>query len=263
MEPRRDVSALAIPAPGFPRSITIAGRSLSAYKVFLATGICVGTFMAAAVAASSGLSPLRIGLAAMVSALAGLIGARAYHVLLHARAYVKSGSLRAVWDTSTGGLGVFGALLTFVPVSLAMAAVIGVSPAALWDDMALGVLAGGFWIRLGCVFNGCCAGRETAGPFGVRLHDTQGVTRRRIPVQVLEMAWWILGLAVFLSLWPKGLPTGGFALGVLVWYGAGRFCLEPLRERPDIVWGRMRINQLVAAVVLLSASAMLIFLLRP
>jgi phosphatidylglycerol---prolipoprotein diacylglyceryl transferase len=263
MELRCELSASATNPPaqiGFPRFFTLAGYPVNSYKVCLSVGICVGTFTTAALADSSGLSLLRIGLAAMVSALAGLIGARMYHLLVHAPVYFKSGSPHALWDAAAGGLSVFGALLTFVPVSFAAAALVDIPAVALWDHMAIGVLAGGFWIRLGCVFNGCCAGRATDGPFGVRLHDTRGVRKRRFPVQFMEMAWWMLGLVAFLSLWPQPFPPGSYALGVLAWYGAGRFLLEPLRERPDVVCGRVRINQLVAALITLGAGTALIFL---
>ena len=263
MELVRDLSQPAITRAartGFPRFFTFAGYPINSYIVFLSVGICVGTLTTAALADSSGLPPLRIGLAATISALAGLIGARLYHVLIHAPVYFKSGSPRALWDTTAGGMGVFGALLTFVPVSFAAAAVIDIPAVALWDYMAIGVLAGGFWIRLGCVFNGCCVGRETDAPLGVRLHDTRGMVKRRIPVQFLEMAWWVLGLVAFLSIWSKALPSGSCALAVLAWYGVGRFFLEPLRERPDVVFGRVRINQLVAALIASGAGSALVFL---
>jgi phosphatidylglycerol---prolipoprotein diacylglyceryl transferase len=246
---------------GFPRFFEIAGHSVNSYKVFLAVGICVGTVVTAVMADLSGLSPLRAGSAATVSALAGVIGARAYHVLVHAQAYFTSGPRRALWDRAAGGLSVFGALLTFIPVSFAAAALFGIPAGALFDDMGVGVLVGGFCIRLGCVFNGCCVGRETDAPFGVLLHDTKGVMKRRIPVQFLEMAWWLLGLAGYIGLWPREFPTGSLALAVLAWYSAGRFVLEPLREEPDIVCGRVRINQLVAAVLVLGAGCVLIALL--
>lgn len=263
MKSRDELIAPEVTPPeqiGFPRYFTFAGRRVNSYKVFLAVGICVGTLTTAAMAGVSGLSPLRIGLAAMVSALAGLIGARVYHVLIHAPVYVTTGSPRTLWLTTAGGLSVFGALLTFVPVSFIAAAVVDVPAVVLWDQMGIGVLAGGFWIRLGCVFNGCCAGRETDAAFSVRLHNTLGMRKRRIPVQFLEMASWIVGLVAFLSLWPRALPPGSCALAVLAWYGAVRFFLEPLRERPDVVWGRVRINQLVAALIALSAGGVLIFI---
>jgi prolipoprotein diacylglyceryltransferase len=187
----------------------------------------------------------------------GLIGARVYYLLVHAHVYLRKRSLRALWDTSAGGWSVFGALLSFVPASFAVAAWLDIPAPIFWDHMGAGVLAGGFWIRLGCVFNGCCAGRETRAPLSVRLHDTRGVSKSRIPVQFLEMAWWLIGLAAFFVLWPGALPPGSYALAVLAWYGVGRFFLEPLRERPDVVLG-VRIDQVVAALLALAAGGGLI-----
>jgi phosphatidylglycerol---prolipoprotein diacylglyceryl transferase len=249
-------------APHVPRFITIAGHPVNSYKVFLCVGIYVGALATAVKANASGLSPLLVGLSATVSALAGLIGARVYHLVVHAPLYFRSGSPRASsWDRTAGGLSVFGALLTFVPVSYAAAAVVHIPAAVLWDQMAIGVLAGGFWIRLGCVLNGCCVGRATDTALGVRLHDTAGLVKRRIPVQFLEMAWWILGLVVFTGPWPRAIPAGSAALAVLAWYGAGRFFLEPLRETPDLVCGRLRINQVVAALIAVGAGGALILII--
>src|SRR5262249_25032685 len=95
-------------------------------------------------------------------------------------------------------------------------------------------------------------------PLSVSLHDMRGMKTPRLPVQFLEMAWWLLGLAGFFMPWPGALPSSSYALAVLAWYGVGRFFLEPLRERPDIVFGRVRINQVVAALLALAAGCALI-----
>jgi prolipoprotein diacylglyceryltransferase len=42
--------------------------------------------------------------------------------------------------------------------------------------------------------------------------------------------------------------------------GLGRFFLEPLREHPDLVFGRIRINQVVAALLAIGAGGALIVL---
>jgi prolipoprotein diacylglyceryltransferase len=243
---------------GFPRFFTFFGYPVSSYKFFLCVGIYVGTLTTAVLASSSGLSPLRIGLATMPCALVGLIGARLYHLLVHAPAYMRQRSVSALWDRSGGGFSVFGALAAVVPASFVTAAWLDIPAVILWDHMGVGVLAGGFWIRLGCVFNGCCAGRASSAPLSVSLHDTRGVRRPRLPLQFLEMAWWLVGLVAFLMLWPSALPPGSYALAVLAWYGVGRFFLEPLRERPDIVFGQVRINQVVAALLALGAGCALI-----
>lgn len=243
--------------PSFPRFFTIAGYSVSAYKFFLCVGIYVGTVLTAMLAESSGLSPLRVGLGAAACALAGLVGARVYHLLVYAPVYLRQRSL-TVWNSSGGGLSVLGAPLTFVPATFAAAAWLDIAASVLWDHMALGVLAGGFWIRLGCVFNGCCAGRESKSPLSVRLHDTRGVSKPRIPVQFLEMAWWLLGFIAVLMLWPGAFPSGSYGLAVLAWYGVGRFFLEPLREQSDVVFGRVPIDRVVAALLAVAAGGTLI-----
>jgi phosphatidylglycerol:prolipoprotein diacylglycerol transferase len=163
-----------------------------------------------------------------------------------------------LWNGREGGWSVFGGLIPLVLVALVAARGFGIPLSVLLDHLMFGVLVGGFWVRLGCVFNGCCAGRETHGPLRAHLHDTQGVIKPRIPVQYLEMAWWLLGTVGFLMLWPRLLPDGSYALAVTAWYGTGRFFLEPLREHPDTVFGHVRINQLVAATLMIAAGAALI-----
>jgi prolipoprotein diacylglyceryltransferase len=241
----------------YPRYFKIAGYWVNSYKVFLCVGLYVGTLACGALAQHSGLSPVRVGFGALACALAGLFGARVYHILVHAGEYIRRGSWSALWDGRRGGWSVFGALLTLVPMTFLVSWLLGMNAATFWDHLGAGILAGGFWVRLGCVFNGCCVGRETNGPLGVCLHDVNCVKKRRIPVQFMEMIWWLLGGVVFLLLWPQAYPAGSYALGVLTWYGFGRFFLEPLREKPDVVLGKIRINQLVAALLALGAGGAL------
>ncbi len=251
-------SAVFIANARFPRYFTFFGCSVSAYKFFLCVGIYAGTLATAAWASASGLSPLRVGLAAMACALVGMVGARLYHLMVYAPIYIRQRSVSALWDTKAGGFSVFGAFFTFVPASFVAAAWLGIPVAVLWDQMAIGVLVGGFWVRLGCVFNGCCVGRASNAPLSICLHDTHGVTKRRLPVQFLEMAWWLAGLVALLMIGPGAMLLGSYALAVLAWYGVGRFFLEPLRESPDIVFGKVRINQIVAGLLAVGAGGALI-----
>jgi prolipoprotein diacylglyceryltransferase len=244
--------------PAYPRYFRIAGQWVSSFKVLLCLGVCLGIFVIAALAQSSGLPPLRVGLGALALAIIGLVGARVYHLLVHHALYSGKHARQTVWNSDDGGGSLFGALAAIAPCSYAVARLLDIPATIFWDVLAGGVLAGGYWVRLGCAFNGCCGGRETHGRYGVWLHDTGGVYRRRIPVQFLEMAWWLLGGIGFIWLWPKHLPPGNYALGVLAWYGLGRFFLEPLREAPDLVAGRLRINQWVAAALVVAAGGTLL-----
>jgi prolipoprotein diacylglyceryltransferase len=243
---------------GFPRYFDVCGLAVNSYRVFLILGICAGSLTAAALAQSSGRSPLRVGLAAMTCALCGLVGARVYYVLVHASQYLRAGSHRPLWDAERGGWSVFGALITFVPAAFAVARLTSLSVLELFDFMSGGVLAGGPLIRLGCVFNGCCAGRPTDAWFGVRLHDVRGRRETRIPVQFVEIGWWLIGGVLFLAVWPAPFAPGSYALAVLAWYGTGRSLLEPMRDAPATVLGRLRVDQLVALVLALAAAVTLI-----
>ena len=242
----------------YPRYFRIAGRWVNSYKVFLCVGIYLGILVSAAGAQSSGISPLRVGLGSLALALIGLAGARVYHLLVYHALYFGRNARPNVWDSKDGGLSLFGAFFAMAPCSFAVARLLDVPANVFWDCLGAGILAGGFWVRLGCAFNGCCGGRETRGWCGVCLHDTRGVRRRRVPVQFLEMAWWLPGGIGFIWHWPKSFPPGNYALGVLAWYGLGRFFLEPLREAPDLIAGRVRINQCVAAALVLGAGGALL-----
>jgi len=246
------------PDPSYPRYFRVAGQWVSSFKAMLCVGIYAGILATAALAQSSGIPPLGVGLGALVLSIVGLVGARAYHLLVHHALYFGRNASRSIWNSKDGGWSVFGALLAAAPCSVAVARLLHVPVSVFWDLLSVGILAGGFFGRLGCAFNGCCGGRETRGWCGVHLHDTRGVRRRRVPVQFLEMSWCLLGGIGFIWLWPKSFPPGNYALGVLTWYGVGRFFLEPLREAPDLIAGRVRINQCVAAALVLGAGGALL-----
>jgi hypothetical protein len=165
--------------PGYPRYFRIAGQQVGSYKVFLCVGIYLGILVIAALAQSSGIPPLRVGLGSLALALIGLAGARVYHLLVYHPLYFGRNARQNVWDSKDGGLSLFGALLAMAPCSFAVARLLDVPANVFWDCLGAGILAGGFWVRLGCAFNGCCGGRETRGWWGVCLHDTRGVRRRR------------------------------------------------------------------------------------
>lgn len=179
--------------------------------------------------------------------------------MVFARIYANERFWAEVWNPKRGGWSLFGCLV-IVPFSFVLADWVRIPVAVYWDHMIFGIVAGAVWIRLGCVCNGCCGGKRTTKWYGVRLHDIRGTRQLRIPVQWLEIGWWLLAGAGLLCLWPNSLPPGSYALGVSSLYGLGRFCLEPLREEPDLVAGRVRINQVVAALLALVAGGALLFL---
>jgi prolipoprotein diacylglyceryltransferase len=233
----------------FPRDFWIAGRP-----------IYLGTLLSAVVGARAGISPLRVGAGCLVVAIVGMIGARLFYVAVNLRAHRRSSLRRVIWDSSNGGWSVFGGL-AIVPVLAMVKSVFGIPVAVFWDLSAFAIAFGGAWIRFGCICNGCCVGRESSSWCALRQHDTQGVCKRRIPVQWLEIAWWLAGLAGLFAAWPGHLPHGVYALGILGWYGVGRFFLEPLRETQEFILGRVRVHQVVAGLLAIGAGGGLALIL--
>jgi phosphatidylglycerol:prolipoprotein diacylglycerol transferase len=244
--------------PGFPRYFRVGRHRVNSYKVFLCVGIYLAILASAAVAQRSGLSPLRVGAGCLLCAVVGMAGARVYHVAVHFRVYRKAGLWAAVPNQERSGWNVLGGL-AIVPFTLMLDSMFGIPLAVFWDHMAVGIAVGAAWVRFGCVCNGCCVGKESEGWFAFRQHDAEGIYKRRIPAQWLEIGWWLMAVIGLIWLWPRHLPPGCYALGVLAWYGAGRVWLELLREQQDIVFGRVRVDQVVAALLALVAGGGLIW----
>jgi phosphatidylglycerol---prolipoprotein diacylglyceryl transferase len=241
----------------YPRFFRIGGIWVNSYQFFLCIGLYCGILLSAVSAARSEASPLRVGVGSLVCAIVALIGARVYHVMVYLRHYRAGGFWREAWNSERGGWSVFGGLV-IVPFSFTLSPIVGVPISAFWDHMALGIAFGGAWIRYGCTWNGCCVGRESQRWFAMTQHDTNLVYRRRVPAQWLEIGWWLIAGAGVIATWANEFPPGSYALGVLAWYGVGRFWLEPLRAQIDVVGDRVRINQLVAALLAMIAGALLL-----
>ena len=242
-----------VPAPpAFPRYFRIAGYWVNSYKVLLCAGIYSGILLSAAVGERSGISPLKLGAGLLLFAMVGLIGALVYHLAVNFRAYQHTGLQLTARHPTEGGLSLLGGLV-IVPVSLLFDSIFGIPVGVFWDHMAIAIAFGGAWVRFGCLFNGCCVGRDSDRWYALRQHDIHGVYRRRIPAQWLEIAWWILVCAGLLWLWPRQLPTGCYAFAVLGWYGLGRVWFELLRRHTDVVFG-LRLNQVVAALLAIVAG---------
>jgi prolipoprotein diacylglyceryltransferase len=246
----------ALGPPAFPRYFCIAGHWINSYKVFLCIGIYSAILLSAFVGERSGLSPLRLGAGLLFFAIIGLIGARVYHLLVNFRVYRIAGFSLTSRTQMEGGWSVLGSLVV-VPLSLLFDSIFGIPLAVFWDHMAVAIAFGGMWIRFGCVWNGCCVGRETRGWFALSQHDVHGDLKRRIPAQWLEIVWWFLACVGLLWLWPRHLPAGSYALAVLGWYGLGRFWLEPLRARSNVLYG-LRVDRVIAAMMALVAGALIL-----
>ena len=186
-------------------------------------GILVGT----ARASEAGLDAFRVWTAMIVLFGIALLGARALFVATHWSTFRDD--LHRIWERQTGGAAQYGGLLAAVPASWLLLGVLDVPFGAFWDAGAIAILVAMMFTRVGCLLNGCCAGRPVRF-FGLNLPNHRGVWRRRVPTQLLEGGFAAALLALALVAGPRLPFDGALFLLVAGAYATGRLVLESARE---------------------------------
>ena len=207
------------------------GLTIWSYPAMLYVGLVAGVVAENLAAHDTGIDAFRVFVATFLLLVPALAGARLLYVASHWSHF--RGRTDRIWNRREGGAAQYGGLLLILPLSVPLLIVLGLPIGAFWDVAAYTILVGMIFTRVGCLLNGCCAGR-TARRWGVWLPNHRGVWERRVPTQCLEAAWAaaLLGLAVAVR---GRLPFPG-ALFLLVagGYATGRLALESAREHgPD------------------------------
>jgi phosphatidylglycerol---prolipoprotein diacylglyceryl transferase len=191
-------------------------------------GCVAGVFVGADVARAAGLPEKRFVMATVLLLLPALVGARLWSVLQHAAHYGAHPG--RIIGRGERGMGLYGGLVLAVAVSVPALPALGVPFWVFWDASSVTMLVGLIITRVGCLMNGCCAGRPTHGRLGLVLPNRAGEWRRRYPTPVLESGFCVfaLGAALFAS---TRLPFPGALFAAVVGaYAICRLVLEPTRE---------------------------------
>ena len=194
----------------------------------LYVGSVCGILFGTARASEAGLDAFRVWIALFVLLGIALLGARALFVATEWSTFRND--RRRIWERQAGGAAQYGGLLAAVPVSWPLLGVLNVPFGAFWDVGAIAILVGMMFTRIGCLLNGCCAGRPVRF-FGINLPNHRGVWRRRVPTQLLECAFAGALLALALVAGPRLSFDGALFLVAAGGYAAGRLALESARER--------------------------------
>jgi prolipoprotein diacylglyceryl transferase len=226
------------------------GFHVYSYPAMLYLGLVAGVFVGAHVAQLSGVSADRFAVAQIILIIPALAGARLYFVLSRWSEY--RAEPRRIWRRSEGGMAMYGGLILAVPLSIPLLRAFDLPFGTFWDASMFTILVGMAFTRVGCLLNGCCSGRPTTGWLGLDLPDHNGVRKRRIPTQLIEIAWTALLLAAAFVLRPRAPFPGAILCFILISYGAARAFLETLRE--DATGGRDRIFMQATSVLFLIAG---------
>ena len=133
---------------------------------------------------------------------------------------------------------------------------------ALLDLVVLGFLIGQVIGRWGNFFNREAYGVETDFFLKMGLfQDAEGNYSSTMiyyhPTFLYESAWNAVGFVLLHFLSKKRQYDGQVALGYCVWYGFGRFFIEPLRT-DSLMEGSARVSQVLAGVICVAAAVTLV-----
>jgi phosphatidylglycerol:prolipoprotein diacylglycerol transferase len=204
------------------------GLTIWSYPALLYIGLVCGFYVLYLIAPEVELNRGRGAVAALILVMPALVGSRLWFVVSHWSFYRHD--LRRIWRRSEGGMALYGGLVLSIIFSLAVLAALHVGFAAFWDAATFMMLVGMIFTRVGCLLNGCCAGRENEGLLALYLPDHAGRWARRYPVQLLELATAASLLGGVVALLLVGPPQGVIFAFALTGYSCVRLFLDRWRD---------------------------------
>jgi phosphatidylglycerol:prolipoprotein diacylglycerol transferase len=193
-------------------------------------GLNAGVVAGDVAAHAAGINAFRAFLATIILVVPALVGTRLLFVVSHWERYRHD--LRRIWGRSEGGAGQYGGFALALLFSVPLLHTLHLPLGAFWDVATITILVTMILGRIGCLMQGCCAGRPTKGWLSMYLPNHMGVWERRIPTQCLEAGWAGVLLISAIAVW-RWLPfSGALFLLATAGYGCGRLVMESTRE-PD------------------------------
>lgn len=231
-------------------NVLAPGARLGAWPALVGTGTILALAIQGLLAPRLGL-PVQLLLSlSLLACILGLLGAKTYFLATH------PGQRRS---PLAPGMSIQGFVLVAVATLFGGALLLGLSPGAVLDTAAPGLLLGMMVGRFGCLLGGCCVGRPTNSRWGVWSSDRRlGV--RRVPVQLLESSLaGVVGALALAAVVLFGANAGGlvFVAGFAA-YTAGRQLLFPLRGIPRTTTYGPKVMLGSASLVALAATAALL-----
>lgn len=217
---------------------------IKSYALFSLLGALVGIAAALPLLKREGL-PIRRALVLLLAmAAAFLVGARLFNYAINPAAY--GGSLH-VFTLRLAGLSIYGGILGALGALLLYSLLARVSAWRLLDAFVLPAGLAFALARVGCYFNGCCAGVATQSRWGVAFPMSAGETELisslfsllgnsnpkiyLFPTQLFELTLALLGLVPILGLYfRRRLPHGAAFLLYGIWFSVMRLAILPLRS---------------------------------
>jgi phosphatidylglycerol:prolipoprotein diacylglycerol transferase len=246
-----------------PVILRLGGFELSWYGVVIAIAILAALLIAAREGPKRGISSRDILSGALWIILAGLVGAKLFHVIDNFGYYTSNPSQilqpqgLAIWGGLTGGGGAAILYARIKRIPLARAADV-VAPALL-----VALIIG----RIACIINGDAYGGVTGLPWGfIYVHPDALIPDHLSglpthPYPAYEMLWNLTALLVILKVRGHFRTDGLLFFTFVSLYSVGRFSLTFFRQENEF-FGGLQQAQVLALIIFAVSVVMVIYLLR-
>ena len=247
---------------------TIFGLKIYFYAIIIIIGAIAGAFLAGYEAKRKGLPKDMIWDILPWLLIAGIIGARLWHVFTPADSMLIDGKNPYfiypldIFKIRAGGLGIPGGVIAGVLALWIYARKHKLSFAVWLDNVAPGVALAQAIGRWGNFFNQELYGNPTTLPWGIKIDAAHGgdPSLRYQPLFLYEFLLNLVNMGILLLVSRKlktKLKDGDVFLLYVVIYSVGRFFLEFLKVDQNTLWG-LYTNQIVMAVLFIFSTSFLI-----
>lgn len=252
----------------YPRLLELGPITLYTYGVLLAAAYLLGLKLAMERAKKRGLDHNRVLDLGIYIIISALIGAKLLLLVTDFRSF-RADPRELLTLARSGGV-FYGGLILAVTVALWYIRKVGLPLWTTCDVFAPGIALGHVVGRFGCLFAGCCFGRETHVPWAITFKDRFAAANVGTPLgvplhptQLYEAGAEFIILMALLWSERKGRPYPGrtFWLYMLL-YAISRFIIEFYRGDERGTVGMLSTSQFISVLLAPLAIAMLVYLAR-
>jgi phosphatidylglycerol:prolipoprotein diacylglycerol transferase len=252
----------------YPRLLELGPITVYTYGVLLAAAYLLGLKLAMVRARARGLDANRVLDLGIYIIISALVGAKLLLLVTDFRTFTSNP--RELLTLARSGGVFYGGLILAVTVALWYIRRIGLPLWTTCDVFAPGIALGHVVGRFGCLFAGCCYGRETTVPWAIRFTDPFAAANVGTPLnvplhptQIYEAGAEALILLVLLWTERRGRPFPGRTFWLyMVLYGISRFIIEFYRGDERGMVGMFSTSQFISLLLVPLAIVMLAILSR-
>jgi phosphatidylglycerol---prolipoprotein diacylglyceryl transferase len=230
------------------------------FGILVASGFMAGLWTASRRAMRVGIDPETIVDLGPWLLVGTIIGARTWYVVSYWDEMFAGKPLTEIFMVQHGGIVYYGGL---IGASLACAVFAAVKKLPLWklaDVLAPSIALGSFFGRWGCLLNGCCYGRPTTLPWGIRFPSDHPTYPNFVHPTEIYDSLLNLSLYAFLAWLFRRKTFDGQVFAVyLIGYAILRSFVEFFRGdyTPVHYWGGLTPGQIVSIGIIIAGALLL------